>query len=154
MFGHEMNTVKQNSYHPWVAVFLIISIIVTIIMLIVGYYKWPPELSMGWIIGSFTGFVFFISGVRALARIWYIAPLEFELTDSEIIIRDMGFLKPRVRKFSANLVTNFVYSSENGSYIKTSDGKNHYLDQILMLKRDDIIEMIEQHFNHIKTERY
>jgi len=148
-----MNTVRQNSFHSWVAVFLIVSIIVTIIMLVVGYHKWPPGLSMGWIIGSFTGFVFFMSGVRALARIWYIAPLELEVTDSALVITDMGFLRPRVRKFSANSVTNFVYSSEGGSYIKTSDGKKHYLDKILMLKSDEIIEMVEQHFNHIKTER-
>lgn len=43
-------------------------------MLFGGYYNWPPELSIKWIIGIFTGIVWFMAVVMAAARIYHKDP--------------------------------------------------------------------------------
>lgn len=65
----------------------------------------------------------------------------------------MGFLGPRVRIFDPKSLTDLVYSTEGRSSLKTSDGKTHYIDSLLMLKHDEIIGIVEKHFKHIKIKR-
>ena len=130
--------VTQNARHPWLALSFIISVLASIGFIAIGYFNWPPQFSFSWIIGTLITIGISIGTIIYGIRLFYAEPYRFELDNDEILIRDWGVLRPRVRKFLASSVTEICHSSEGSSYLTTKDGNIHYIDDVLMLKYRDI----------------
>ena len=146
-----MNTIPQPPRHPWIIFSAILTFFASIGFITIGYFNWPPKLNFSWVVGTLVTLGTLICAITNVIRLFCKESYRFGLNDGEIIIRDWGILRQRVRKFSTSFVAEICHSSEGGSFLKTKDGKIHYIDDVLMYKYEEIFKIIKKNYNHIKT---
>lgn len=146
-----MNIVTQKTRHPWIILSFMAGVCGSMLFILIGYYNWPPKLSFNWIVGSIVTITYLTCSADFGIRLLYQGKYSFEMNDTEIIIRDWGFLRPRVRIFSASSVIKIYHSSEGSSGLKTKDGKTHYINDVLMLKYREVFEQVKKTYKHIST---
>jgi hypothetical protein len=144
-----MNTVSQKVEHPWVLFSLFITFFASIGFLLIAYFNWPPKFNFDWIVGILVTTGTILCALNGFIRLFFTEPYLFEIIGEDIRIRDWGNFRSRVRTFPLRSVAEICCSSEGASYLKTKDGKIHYIDDVLMLKYKKIFELIEKNNNDI-----
>ncbi len=145
-----MKIVTQKARHPWIVFSLAFSSLAALVSVLIGYYNWPPQFSFDWIVGTLVTVGFLLGSVIYCLRLIQNGKYSFEMNEKEIIIRDWGHIRQRVRVFPASSVKE-IYHSSNGSGLITTDGKTHYIDDCLMLKYNEIFEKIQSTYSHVST---
>lgn len=143
--------VTQKARHPWIVFGSVLAFFASIGFITIGYFNWPPQMNFSWIVGTVVTIGTILCAITNGIRLFYSEPYRFAINDDEIIIKDWGILRPRVRKFTTSSITEICHSSEGASFLKTKDGETHYIDDVLMYNYSIIFELIQMKYNHIAT---
>ena len=150
-----METVRiiQNRSNRWTVAGLLMAGVLVVASAAGMVVAWPVEWSFEWLLLP----LLFIGALAAGGNYayWLASPRDavFEVAADMIRIEDQPVLRWTVRTFVPEEVVEVVQHAESGSCIRTRDGGRHPLSDILMMRSDEIFEVLAKHHPHIALTR-
>jgi hypothetical protein len=144
-------TISQNRSNWWTFVGLIMSVILGSTTCIYIFYMWPPALSF---FGLLMPTLAIASTILCINyTYWLLVPKNalFEISEDYIRVSHQPMFKWKIQTFSPNDIKMINHNPESGTILIDNSGNHFLISDILMMRKKEIYESLNEMHPHIIT---
>lgn len=125
-------------------------IVIFFVAILFQLKNWPPTINFEWFFLPVLSLVS-LSGIFNFS-LWILFPRNFriEIDEQNVRISEKPIFKTKVRTFDANEIVSIDHYVNHGSFIKMKNGKKYRINDILMIKKEEIFKGVGKLHPHIK----
>jgi len=114
---------------------------------------WPPVINFEWFFLPVLSLVS-LTGIFCFS-LWIFFPRNFKIKIDEhnVQIFEKPYFKTNILTFDATKIVSINHIVDGGSFIKMNNGKEHRINDTLMIKKAEIFKNVVKFHPHIKTPR-
>jgi hypothetical protein len=112
--------------------------------------NWPPVINFEWFFLPVLSLVS-LSGIFCFS-LWVLFPRNFKIKIDEqnVQISEKTYFKTNIRNFDVTKIVSINHIVDCGSFIKMNNGKEHRINDMLMIKKAEIFKIVAKLHPHIK----